>query len=564
MTTAGFITTSGATTVDIGAAGGPSLDRAGRAGGPGLVPALTVLYHPRLERIGERAILGDLRLRDAVGLSRTAPSFGSPGVAGGAPLGDIHLSRKPLRIVELPDGRIRLDRAESGTRISADGEPLEKSRDFSKDEVANGVVIELAGRVVLVLQRVDPAPPGPGDRLGLAGDNHLVEQVRRDIRRVADLRVPILVRGETGTGKELVARAIHQAGALRDQPFVAVNMAAIPPALAAVELFGAERGAYTGAEHSRAGYFGMAQGGTLFLDEVGDTPPDIQGMLLRVLETDEVQRVGARQPVRASVRLITATDADLEARIAEGAFRAPLLHRLSGYEITLPPLRDRRDDLGRLLVHFLRQELELVGEAHRLDSPPPDASPWLPASLVARLSRHDWPGNVRQLRNVVRHLVVGSRGAASLDAGPTIERLLRPAMLRPRSRTDTGERAPEAPGALAEIELPEGADNEGKPAISLPGRVRRKPSEVREDELISALRRSRWDFKAAAALLGVSRTSLYALVENCPRARRAGALDLEEIARCHRECGGDVERMVDRLEVSKRALLRRLRELRLE
>jgi two-component system, NtrC family, nitrogen regulation response regulator GlnG len=552
---------AGTTTLHPGAPATPGSDRTIRAG---LVPALTLLFHPRLERVGERAVLGDLRLLDAVGISRTAPGFAVPGAAGGAPLGDTHLSRKPLRVVALPDGQIRLDPTSSGTHVTADGEPLRTSRDFSPDEVANGVVVELAGRVVLLLHLVHPSSPEPGERFALVGDNHLVEQVRRDVRRIADLDVPVLVRGETGTGKELVARAIHQAGRLRDRPFVAVNMAAIPPSLAAAELFGAERGAYTGAVQSRPGYFGLAQDGTLFLDEVGEAPPDVQGMLLRVLETGEVQPVGARQAAHARVRLITATDADLEARVADGTFRAPLLHRLSGYEITLPPLRERRDDIARLILHFLRRELEIAGEAHRLDAPPASTAPWLPASLVARLSRHDWPGNVRQLRNVVRHLVIGSRGAASLEPGPALERMLRPSPPETRGRLDAGGSAPERRATSPGTEPPPGAEKDVQPASSPRGKGWRKPSEVREDELVDALRRSRWDLKAAAELLGVSRTSLYALVEGCPRVRRAGTLELDEIARCHRECGGDVDRMVDRLEVSKRALLRRIRELRLE
>jgi DNA-binding NtrC family response regulator len=193
---------------------------------------------------------------------------------------------------------------------------------------------------------------------------------------------------------------------------------------------------------------------------------------------------------------------------------------------------------------------------------------------MARLARHDWPGNVRQLQNVVGQLVVRSRGLASLEDGPVIERLLRPATSDRWSQPDAGEVASArlfvsagAPSMRSSaIRRAPGADEEMLPSSSGGQRVAawRKPSDVSQDELIDALRRSRWDLKAAAELLRVSRTSLYALVEGCPQVRRAGDLDLDEIARCYEECGGDVDKMVDRLEVSKRALLRRIRELRLK
>jgi two-component system nitrogen regulation response regulator GlnG len=230
------------------------------------------------------------------------------------------------------------------------------------------------------------------------------------------------------------------------------------------------------------------------------------------------------------VRVLAATDADLEARVAAGEFRAPLLHRLGGYEIWLPPLRERRDDIGRLLVHFLRRELAALDAAHLLE---PDAPLWLPADLVARLALYHWPGNVRQLRNVARQIAIASRAQPRAEIGPAVERLLREAAPRP-------------------AEPPQG-----------PAAERRRPAEVPEAELIEALHACRWDLQAAAERLRISRPSLYALVEANPRLRKAGDLSPEEIARCWEECGGDVETMVERLEVSRKALARRLRELKL-
>jgi two-component system nitrogen regulation response regulator GlnG len=260
-------------------------------------------------------------------------------------------------------------------------------------------------------------------------------------------------------------------------------------------------------------------------------------MLLRALEAREINPVGSQAPVRVDARVLAATDADLEASVQAGEFRAPLLHRLSGFEIWLPPLRERREDLGRLLVHFLRQELAATGETQRLE-----AESWLPAHLVARLARHPWPGNVRQLRNLVRQIVIGSRGLPQLQIGPAVERLLQ----GNASLEDSGPR----PAAL--------------PAVTeTPSPDRRKPADISQDELIAALRANRWDLQATAAHLHISRPSLYALIESSPHVRKAGDLSPEEIARCWEEHKGDLDAMVERLEVSRKALARRLRELKL-
>jgi len=351
--------------------------------------------------------------------------------------------------------------------------------------------------------------------------------------------VPVLLRGETGTGKELMARAIHRAGRRRDATYISVNLGAIPASLAVSELFGSAKGAYTGSVRSHAGYFARADGGTLFLDEVAEAPPEVQVMLLRVLETGEIQPLGVQESQRVDVRLIAATDSNLEEATDEGSFKAPLLHRLSGYEVVVPPLRDRRDDFGRLFVHFLAEELEAVGESERLDSNP---SHWLPTSIVARLACHDWPGNIRQLKNMARQLVIGSRGSATVRIGPQLERLLQEASAR-RGRT-------------------EGGDGPAPEPAPRPQRERyRDPSEIAEDELIAALREHRWAVKPTAEALGVSRTSLYALIEKSDAVRKASDLTREEILRTHRELDGDLEAMGRNLEVSTPGLRQRMKEL---
>ncbi|HSS52241.1 MAG TPA: sigma 54-interacting transcriptional regulator [Thermoanaerobaculia bacterium] len=379
---------------------------------PATVPALTVLFHPDVRRVGEWTALGDLLLGQEARISRSSPDFISPDLLPGGPLADRYISRRPVVLQPAPGQGIVLSLGESRTRVDVDGVPVLQSRELSPAELERGVVVELAGRVVLLLHGLSQSPlTAASGRLGLVGESERMARVRADVRRVAGLDVPVMLRGETGTGKELVARAIHDSGPRGSGLFVAVDLGAIQTTQMAAELFGAEQ--------SQEGCFRRAHGGTLLLDEVNEAPPEVQAMLLRVLETREIDPVGSRAPQRVDVRVLAATGADLGARVQTGGFQASLLHRLSGHEIRLPPLRDRREDFGRLLVHFLRQELAATGEARHLD-----AETWLPAHLVARLARFSWPGNVRQLRNLVRQIVAGSRGLQRLEAGPAVERLL--------------------------------------------------------------------------------------------------------------------------------------------
>jgi len=511
--------------------------------GPGLrLPALTILYHSDLRRIGSRAFLSELLVGREVLLSRNQPELSRPDQLVGQPLEDNHISRRPFRLRGLEDGGIELLLDDSRTAVVAQGVSVLQEHRFSAAEIERGAVLELSGRVVLLLHMaVSPGPLPP--RFGLIGDSPGLLRVRADIQRVSDLEVPVLLRGETGTGKELAARAIHDAGPRRSGPFLGVNLGAIPPTLSASELFGAVRGAFTGSVSQQEGYFRRAHGGTLLLDEIGEAPPEVQVMLLRALETGEIFPVGSQAPLRVDVRVIAATDVDLEARVRDGGFRAPLFHRLSGYEIWMPPLRERREDVGRLLLHFLRQELARIGEGHRLDPESRSCDPlWLPPRLVGRLARYDWPGNVRQLRNVARQLVIGSRGLARLEIGPQVERLLRS----------------DEPTVYSELQR---SLEDSSPPFPTPRW--RKPSEVGEEELLAALRDNRWDLKATALALRISRTSLYALIDESPRIRKASDLSAEEIERCFHEKGGDLDAMAEGLEVSKKALGRRLREMKL-
>jgi two-component system nitrogen regulation response regulator GlnG len=529
------------------------IDDVSTAVGPGqgveprdLVPALTIVSHPATHRAGERYLLERLTTGGEVSLSRNSPDFSRPGRVLGQALGDPYVSRKSIRLAPGPGDGVRVLVDAGGTPVIA-GTPVDGSAGFTADELALGVPLELADRVVLLLHLVDRRVEDAGDPLGMVGASTAIRRVRTATERVVDLAVPVLIRGETGTGKELVARAIHDKSPRRDGPFVSVNLGAIPRELAAAELFGSTRGAYTGASRERDGLFRVAHGGTLFLDEVGEAPPEVQALLLRVLETGEFYPVGAERPVAIQARLIAATDANLEDQIQHGQFKAPLLHRLAGFEVRIPPLRERRDDIGLLFYHFAREELEKLGETHRLSPQDPYARPWLPAHVAAQLVRYAWPGNIRELRNVTRQLVIESRGLPQLRLDPRLADQLG-VPLRP---VDTGPLRPPSDPGIALAQPP------SDPAIE----VRRKPSDVSEHELQAALEACEWDLKAAADRLRIPRPSIYDLIQRSPDIRTAGDLGADEIAQCFQACAGDLGAMVAQLHVSRRALSRRLREL---
>jgi two-component system response regulator AtoC len=246
------------------------------------------------------------------------------------------------------------------------------------------------------------SPPPAGDLL--VGRCPPMQEVYKAIGRVAAQDVTVLVTGESGTGKELVARAIYQHGRRADRPFLAINCGAIPENLVESELFGHEKGAFTGADRKRIGKFEQCDGGTLLLDEVGEMPPLAQVKLLRVLQEQAFERVGGAETVRVDVRVIAATNADLEGMTADGRFRKDLFFRLTGFTIPLPPLRDRGDDIRLLLDHYLRRFEREMGKPRTE----------VPADTLAALTAYPWPGNVRELQSVVRQSLLQMSGSVLL------------------------------------------------------------------------------------------------------------------------------------------------------
>jgi len=234
----------------------------------------------------------------------------------------------------------------------------------------------------------------------LLGKSAVMRRLFREIEKVAPSDVTVLIQGESGTGKELVAHSIHAGSSRRDRPFVAVNVSALPESLAEAELFGHERGAFTGAIASRPGWFELAHGGTLFLDEDGTLSPGVQAKLLRALESREIERVGGRRPIPVDFRLISATNEDLEERVRQGTFREDLFYRINTIPIRIPPLRERGDDVVLLSEHFL----ETSAARHR--RPARRLSP----AVIERFRSHAWKGNVRELEHTIEMLVLFSEG----------------------------------------------------------------------------------------------------------------------------------------------------------
>ncbi|MBI4820301.1 MAG: sigma-54-dependent Fis family transcriptional regulator [Deltaproteobacteria bacterium] len=493
---------------------------------------LTVLCHADLSRVGE--IFRVEPSEQGLEVSRLTPLFESIDGERVWPLADPFLSRSPFQLVFRSDGTMMLRRPQGAIAIRANDAAVVEDMTFDADEVRRGVVLELGQRVVILAQLQGPSS-GRVDQLGLIGESPSMLQLRREILRVGPRDVPVLLRGETGSGKELVANAIHLASRRKGQPFVVVNMGAVAPTLAASELFGHVKGSFTGAADHQ-GVFERADRGTLFLDEIGETPIDVQPMLLRALEGGSFVPIGAHRTVVTNVRVVSATDANLEQAASEGRFRSPLLYRLGGYQIHVPALRDRLDDLGRLFVHFLEQELE-PSERHKIEG----STAFVPAHVMARLARYSWPGNVRQLRNVVRQLVIASHGRSEMVIDVNIDRLLSQG-IDMNSEASAEPLSPETPASVSTS-------------------PRRKPSDVSKAELISALRANHFVLEPTAAALGISRASLYALIERTPDIRKAKDIPRDEILQLHRELKGDVRAMAEKLEVSSRGLLLRLNEI---
>ncbi len=342
----------------------------------------------------------------------------------------------------------------------------------------------------------------------LLGRNEKMREVRDLVNRVADTDVTVLVRGESGTGKELVARAIHAASPRCDKTFVKVNCAALPSELLESELFGFERGAFTGAIQHKPGKFEFANHGTMFLDEISEMHTPLQSKLLQVLQDGEFARLGGRNDVHVDVRIVAATNRDLEAAVSEGQFREDLFFRLNVVCITLPPLRQRRDEIPELTELFLRQYAEHYNK-------PPLA---LATDTLRLFAEYEWPGNVRELENLVKRMVIlGTdepirREIADAIAGRNSRPGPIPA-LQPRVDTQSnGSGATAATSSQAQQAPPSpplAASNAPAALVGTLKDIARHAAREAERELIyRTLQHTRWNRREAAEILGISYKAL--------------------------------------------------------
>ena len=391
-----------------------------------------------------------------------------PGKSGLELLEDLKKADVKTPIV-LISGQANIEMAVRATKLGA--------LDFLEKPLSTDKLL-LTVENALRLSRLEDENREMRQRLGkheLIGSGAAMSRLLAQIERVAASETRVCILGETGTGKELVARAIHEKSARRENAFVTLNCAAVPAELIESELFGHEKGAFTGAAAKHAGKFEQADGGTLFLDEIGDMPLAMQAKLLRVLEEGEVERVGGDKPIRVNVRVLVATHRNLEELVKQNGFRRDLFHRVYVFPLALPPLRERPEDFPELVRHFARQVAAQNGWKEKTFA----------EDAIAELRRYGWPGNVRELRNVVERLVLlAGEGAVS---GADVRMIL----------PGTGGSAAEGRGGIVASEA------------ALCGTLAERTEAFEKEVLLAEIRRHNFHMTNVARALGLERSHLY-------------------------------------------------------
>lgn len=482
---------------------------------------LTIIWHPELERIGEQTIVTGHNLS----LSRYHPLFCKPEQSG-LPLGHGGISRSPLELSIDAQGGVTITVPAGRMQVELDGREIQGNHYLQPEQISNGTILGL-GRAVLLCLHWLTALPKNNAIDGLIGVGSSTQKVRDLIRQVAVTDATVLLLGETGTGKEVVAQAIHSLSLRKHKPLVNVNMAALNDDLAAADLFGAAKGAYTGAQTTRNGFFQEAEDATLFLDEVGNAPASVQPMLLRVLETGDYRPLGATKDLTTTARIIAATDQDLYG----GGFNPALLRRLESFVINLQPLRNRREDLGALII-YLMQSPSLNNIANKN----------LSFSLLTQFALYDWPGNIRQLRHFLKRVLLGM----AANEPPSFSSLVD---TPPQRITYSAE-----PTSAYSPQIPSPAEKQ----------TRKKLNELSEADVLTALEENEWNIQSAAQALGISRPSMYKLMDNNTQIRRVEKIPEEEIQQAWKTANNDIEVCASLLKTPAEALRRNLRGKEIE
>jgi two-component system nitrogen regulation response regulator GlnG len=481
------------------------------------VAFVEIVFHPDLRMVGARAMVAAAGTTPASALviGRDLPIFALDDGESRGPLADPCVSRRQLAVRwHAAARRFGVDRAPGARRevslLAADG----RDHAGGLEDLEAGTLVAIGDRILL---RLDVGPL-PGPALGLLGGSRVMHAHRRTVEALASRSDSVLVLGESGTGKELVARALHHLGPGRSAPFMAVNCATLPDTLVEAELFGVEKGAFSGATERRDGLFRAAGRGTIFLDEIGELSLSAQSKLLRALQERRVRPVGGTGEQPFEARVVMATHRDLERAVEEGGFRADLYARIESPALVIPPVRERREDVARLFVSFLATQLDDVAKGTSSPFRAADVSPpALPMEFFRAMLGHPWPRNVREIQKVA------SRVAMALRSRAPIDRALLAPQPSPREPAPARAHAPARRAAPTAAELVELLDRHdfvqnrlakalGISRTTLDKWMRdagvRRPSDLAREEIATALARFDGDLAAAARGLGISQRGL--------------------------------------------------------
>lgn len=515
----------------------PEQDLAAPEAGKQSLLALTIVWHPVLIRVGESVDLFDLHELGRTEISREKPAFChlSAGTGGGLGHRSLSRTRASLEIFSVRPGRYEIKAGPAPSQIEVDGAFLSTAVTADLGDLDRGHLILLNNEIVLCLHLAAKRPRTAAAMPELVGTGQKIQLVREQAARFAKADVPVLIQGETGTGKGLLAKAIVSMSKRCREPFIAVNMASIPPGTASAELFGSHRGAFTGADSAKPGFFGVAEGGTLFLDEIGCAPFELQTALLRALGDREIQPLGAGKPKRVNVRVLAATDSDLLADVAAKKFSAALFQRLCECRIELPPLRCRREDIGLLLLHFLAEQASLPADGVN--------GTWLRARTVAQLAAGSWPGNVRGLRSAAQYMVMEYSSQENVQLDQTLQGF---AGLRESRKALPTDGPPEVERRTA---LSDTAPSKNNVLIS-------------DKDLASAFLDNDRNYNRTALSLGIPKSTLHEMVARNPLIPKPGPLSDDELMQLLSVPGSSLRGVADRYNHSVHALKIRLSKLR--